>query len=117
LRSVYRSFVDHACGEVNRSLMAGDSVGVRWYEFRSPNVTPTVFQQGTFSPDSQYRWMGSIAMDQSGDIAVGYSASSSSNFPAVRYTGRVPSDPAGTMESENSIIEGTGSQTNGNGGR
>src|SRR5207302_392645 len=66
--------------------------------------------------DSQYRWMGSIAMDQSGDIAVGYSASSSSNFPAVRYTGRVPSDPAGTMESENSIIEGTGSQTNGNGG-
>ncbi len=52
-------------------------------------------------------------MDQSGDIAVGYSASSSSNFPAVRYTGRVPSDPAGTMESENSIIEGTGSQTNG----
>ncbi|PYU78148.1 MAG: hypothetical protein DMG51_19250 [Acidobacteria bacterium] len=57
--------------------------------------------------------MGSIAMDQSGDIAVGYSASSSRNFPAVRYAGRVPSDPAGTMESENSIIEGTGSQTNG----
>src|SRR6266404_8197091 len=60
--------------------------------------------------------MGSIAMDQLGDIAVGYSASSSSNFPAVRYTGRVPSDPAGTMESENSIIEGTGSQTTGSAG-
>src|SRR6266403_1672610 len=112
-RLAYRNFGDHESLVVNHSVMAGSSVGVRWYEIRSPNVTPTVFQQGTFSPDSQYRWMGSIAMDQSGDIAVGYSASSSSNFPAVRYTGRVPSDPAGTMESENSIIEGTGSQTNG----
>ena len=115
-RLAYRNFGDHESLVVNHSVTAGSSVGVRWYEIRSPNATPTVFQQGTFSPDSQYRWMGSIAMDQSGDIAVGYSASSSSNFPAVRYTGRVPSDPAGSMESENSIIEGTGSQTNGNGG-
>ncbi|HEX8880171.1 MAG TPA: Ig-like domain repeat protein [Candidatus Acidoferrum sp.] len=112
-RLAYRNFGDHESLVVNHSVTAGSSVGVRWYEIRSPNATPTVFQQGTFSPDSQYRWMGSIAMDQSGDIAVGYSASSSSNFPAVRYTGRVPSDPAGTMESENSIIEGTGSQING----
>src|SRR5207253_1998526 len=112
-RLAYRNFGDHESLVVNHSVTAGSSVGVRWYEIRSPNATPTVFQQGTFSPDSQYRWMGSIAMDQSGDIAVGYSASSSSNFPAVRYAGRVPSDPAGTMESENSIIEGTGSQTNG----
>jgi hypothetical protein len=112
-RLAYRNFGDHESLVVNHSVMAGSSVGVRWYEIRSANATPTVFQQGTFSPDSQYRWMGSIAMDQSGDIAVGYSASSSSNFPAVRYTGRVPSDPAGTMESENSVIEGTGSQTNG----
>src|SRR6266446_9148656 len=115
-RLAYRNFGDHESLVVNHSVMAGSSVGVRWYEIRSPNATPTVFQQGTFSPDSQYRWMGSIAMDQSGDIAVGYSASSSSNFPAVRYTGRVPSDPAGMMESENSIIEGTGSQTNGSAG-
>src|SRR5882762_3035096 len=112
-RLAYRNFGDHESLVVNHAVMAGSSVGVRWYEIRSPNVTPTVFQQGTFSPDPQYRWMGSIAMDQSGDIAVGYSASSSSNFPAVRYTGRMPSDPAGTMESENSIIEGTGSQTSG----
>jgi len=115
-RLVYRNFGDHESLVVNHSVVAGSSVGVRWYEIRSPNATPTVFQQGTFSPDSQYRWMGSIAMDQSGDIAVGYSASSSSNFPAVRYTGRVPSDPVGTMESEVSIIEGTGSQTIGSSG-
>src|SRR5205807_1488977 len=81
-RLAYRNFGDHESLVVNHSVTAGSSVGVRWYEIRSPNATPTVFQQGTFSPDSQYRWMGSIAMDQSGDIAVGYSASSSSNFPA-----------------------------------
>jgi hypothetical protein len=52
-------------------------------------------------------------MDQSGDIAIGYSTSSSTIHPAVRYTGRVPSDTAGTLESEASIMEGTGSQTNG----
>jgi hypothetical protein len=84
--------------------------GVRWYEIRSPNATPTVFQQGTFSPDATSRWMGSIAMDRAGNIAVGYSASSGSVFPSIRFTGRVPTDPLGTLEGENSIQSGAGSQ-------
>ncbi len=63
------------------------------------------------SPDTTFRWMPSIAMDKAGDIALGYSASSGAIHPAVRYTGRVPSDPLGTLGTENSIIEGTGSQT------
>jgi hypothetical protein len=86
--------------------------GLRWYELRSPNGTPTVFQQGTYAPaDGNSRWMGSIAMDNVGDMALGYSVSSSSTFPSIRYTGRVPTDPLGTMEAENSIIAGSGSQT------
>jgi hypothetical protein len=84
--------------------------GVRWYEIRSPNGTPAIFQQGTFSPDSNSRWMGSIAMDKVGNIAVGYSVSSSSLFPAIRFTGRVPGDPLGTLEAENTILNGAGSQ-------
>jgi hypothetical protein len=112
-RNAYRNFGDHEALVVNHSVTAGSSVGVRWYEIRDPNGTPTVFQQGTFAPDSTYRWMGSIAMDKSGDIAAGYSASSSNIHPAVRYTGRIPSDPLGSMESEDSIIEGAGSQTGG----
>lgn len=112
-RLSYRNFGDHEALVVNHSVTAGSSTGVRWYEVRDPNGTPTVFQQGTFAPDSSYRWMGSIAMDKVGDIAVGYSASSSSIHPAVRYTGRIPSDPPGSMESEDSIIEGAGSQTGG----
>ena len=84
--------------------------GVRWYEIRSPNGAPAVFQQGTFSPDSNSRWMGSIAMDKVGDIAVGYSVSSSSLFPSIRFSGRVPTDPLGTLQAENTILNGAGSQ-------
>src|SRR5216683_745751 len=109
-RLAYRNFGDHESLVVNHSVTAGSSVGVRWYELRSPNATPTVFQQGTFAPDTSARWMGSIAMDSAGDIAVGYSVSSSSIHPAIRYTGRAPSDPLGTLQAENSIIEGAGSQ-------
>ncbi len=83
---------------------------VRWYEIRNPNGTPAVFQQGTFAPDSSFRWMGSMAMDKVGDIAVGYSVSSSQIHPAIRFAVRVPSDPSGALEPEVSIIEGTGSQ-------
>src|SRR5262249_11436420 len=69
------------------------------------------YQQGTFMPDATHRWMGSIAMDQMGDIAVGYSASSSDIHPAIRYAGRLADDPPGTLATETSIVEGTGSQT------
>jgi hypothetical protein len=112
-RNAYRSLNGTEYLVVNHSVTAGSGVGVRWYQITNPNGTPTVAQQGTFAPDSSYRWMGSIEMDKAGDIAMGYSASSSSIHPAVRYTGRVPSDPTGTLESENSIIEGPGSQTGG----
>ena len=110
-RNAYRNLNGIEYLVVNHSVAAGSSVGVRWYQIQDPNRTPSVAQQGTFAPDSSYRWMGSIAMDQAGDIAVGYSASSSSIHPAIRYSGRVPSDPSGSLESESSIIEGTGSQT------
>ncbi|MGD0790955.1 MAG: hypothetical protein ABR920_04220 [Terriglobales bacterium] len=78
-RLAYRQFPNGVESLVfNHSI----STGVRWYEVRSPNGTPTVFQQGTFSPNSNTRWMASIAMDQSGDMALGYSVSSSSVYPS-----------------------------------
>jgi Concanavalin A-like lectin/glucanases superfamily/Domain of unknown function (DUF2341) len=108
-RLAYRNFGDHEALVVNHSVTAGNSVGVRWYEIRTPS-TPVVHQQGTYAPDSLYRWMGSIAMDRVGNIAVGYSVSSGSMHPAIRYTGRAPSDALGTLAAESSIIEGGGSQ-------
>ena len=113
-RLAYRNFGDHDALVFNNSVTAGSSAGVRWYELRSPLTEAfTLFQQGTFAPDATYRWMGSAAMDQAGDIAIGYSASSSSVSPAIRYTGRVPTDPAGTMRAETSLQAGGGSQTGG----
>lgn len=113
-RLAYRHFADG-----HESLVVAHTVsvpsGIRWYEIQNPGATsPEVFQQNTFSPDSNYRWMPSIGMDQMGNIAVGYSVSSSTMMPAIRYTGRTQSDPLNTMESENSVIEGSGIQTGSN---
>jgi hypothetical protein len=81
-----------------------DQVGIDWYELRDTGSGFGVFQQGTYAPDTNYRWMGSIAMDQSGDIALGYNVSSSSISPSIRYTGRMPTDSLGQMESENDVL-------------
>src|SRR6266852_1572286 len=112
-RLAYRNFGTHESLVVNHSVTAGSGGGVRWYEIQNPSGTPTVAQQSTFAPDSNYRWMGSVAMDQSGDLALGYSVASSSLNPTIRYTGRVPTDPSGTMEAEVNVVTGTGSQTTG----
>jgi hypothetical protein len=112
-RLAYRNFSNHQTWLVSHSVTAGSSVGERWYEFRAPENSPSLstYQQGTFAPDSNYRWMGSIAMDSAQDIALGYSVSSSSLYPSISYTGRTTADSVGTMETENSIVSGTGSQT------
>lgn len=112
-RAVYRHFADG-----HESLVASHSVGspsgIRWYEIQNPGTTPEIVQQATFAPDASYRWMPSIAMDHMGDIALGYSVSSSAMAPAIRYTGRLQSDPLDTMQSENSIMEGLTVQTGSN---
>jgi hypothetical protein len=112
-RLAYRNFGDHESLVVNHTVDAGGGIaGIRWYEIRDPAATvPTVYQQGTFSPDLEHRWMGSIAMDRAGDIALGYSISSSSVFPSIAFTGRTPSDPLGLMQAETILFSGTGSQT------
>jgi len=113
-RLAYRNFSgDHQTWLVSHSVTAGSSVGMRWYEFHAPesSTSLSVYQQGTFAPDSSYRWMGSIAMDQAQDIALGYSVSSLSLYPSISYTGRLATDPLGTMGTEASIVSGTGSQS------
>jgi hypothetical protein len=114
-RLAYRNFGDHEALVVNHAVTAGTSVGIRWYELRNLSApTPTVYQQGTYAPDSSYRWMGSAAMDSAGDLAIGYSVSSSSMNPAIRFTGRSPGDPLGTLGTPEIVIkDGTGSQIGG----
>jgi hypothetical protein len=109
-RLAYRNLGSHESLVVNHSIVSGTSGGVRWYEIQNPSGTPVVAQQSTFAPDASYRWMGSIAMDQAGDIALGYSVSSASLDPTVRYAGRLASDPVNTMGSEVTTVTGGGVQ-------
>ncbi len=111
-RLAYRNFGDHEALVVTHSVAPGaGGGGVRWYEIRNPGGTPVVYQQSTYAPDTQYRWMASAAMDRSGDIGVGYSLSSSKINPAIAYTGRAASDPLNTLrQAETVLVSGTGSQ-------
>ena len=116
-RLAYRNFGDHEALVVNHSVSSGSTSGVRWYELRNPtggtmaSGTPVVYQQGTFQPDANWRWMGSAAMDKVGNLAIGYSLSSSSIVPSIRFAYRDPADPLGTLSNETSLYVGGGSQT------
>jgi hypothetical protein len=112
-RLAYRNFGDHEALVVNHSITSGSATATRWYELRPDSARNlSLFQQGTYAPDSNSRWMGSIALDGSGNMALGYSVSSSTLKPAIRYTGRLAADTPGVMtQGENTIINGAGSQT------
>jgi hypothetical protein len=115
-RLAYRNFGDHealvATHNVN-AASSGTQAAVRWYEVRNPNNAPVLYQQGTYALDTTTnRWLGSIAMDKNGNIALGYSAASTTVFPSIRYTGRLAGDPQGQMtQGESTMMNGSGSQT------
>jgi hypothetical protein len=110
-RLSYRNFGTFASLLASHSVTAGSATGVRWYELRDSGSGPTVFQQGTFAPDSTFRWMPSIAQDKQGNIAVGYSISSSSIHPGINFASRAATDPAGQLSNETNLLSGTGSQS------
>lgn len=115
-RLAYRNFGTHESLVANHSVDVDNTTdvkaGLRWYEIRNPNGTPTIYQQGTYSPDDEHRWMGSLAMDRKGNIGLVYSVSSGSVYPSIRYTGRLVGDPLGQLpQGETTLITGSGSQT------
>ncbi|HQQ03063.1 MAG TPA: T9SS type A sorting domain-containing protein [Bacteroidales bacterium] len=115
-RLQYRNFGTHqtlmACHSVDFDGQA--HAGIRWYEFRKTDTNPwAIYQQGTWAPDNLNRWMPSIAMNAIGDIALGYSVSSESYSPSIRYTGRTANAPLGQMNlQEAEIITGYYAQSN-----
>ena len=113
-RAQYRNFGSYQTIAMNHTVDATgtDVAGIRWYELRNSGAGWAINQQSTFSPDSTNRWMGSVAMNSNGDMAIGYSASSSAMYPAIRYTGRLAADTPGTMtQGEGTLMAGTGAQT------
>ncbi|HNY03329.1 MAG TPA: hypothetical protein PKG48_12105, partial [Bacteroidales bacterium] len=113
-RLQYRNFGTYASMVCNHTVDASSSVaGIRWYELRKTTGAWSIYQQGTYSlSDNNSRWMGSIAQDSSGNMALGYSVSGSSVYPSIRYTGRRKNDALNQMTiAERGIYNGAGSQT------
>ncbi|MFY9551915.1 MAG: carboxypeptidase regulatory-like domain-containing protein [Thermoanaerobaculia bacterium] len=112
-RLAYRNFGTHESLVTNFTVdgTAGENrAAVRWFEVRDPNGAPAIFQEGTYVPDQSYRFIGSIAMDQNGNMALGYSKSDATIHPTVALTGRLVGDALGTMGAENAFFEGPNSQ-------
>ncbi len=117
-RVAYRNFGDHDALVLNHTVDATGSnqAGVRWYEVRDFHGTPSIYQQGTYAPDGDNRWMASIAMDAVGNIGLGFARSSATTYPSVGYTARLASDPLGQMaQGEGLMVAGGGSQSHSSG--
>jgi len=114
-RVVYRRIGNResivAVHSVNTSIGGG---GVRWYELRLDKARQVrLYQQGTFAPDSFYRWMASPALDKQGNIALGYSFGGTPHFAGQRFAGRVADDPPGVLTSREAVlVDGDAAQTN-----
>lgn len=111
-RVAYRNFGTHQTLLYNHTIEgANGQTGIRWYELRRSLSAPWDFyQQGTHAPDNHNRWLGSIAMDGDGNIALGYNVSSTTLYPSIRYATRLSTDPLNTLQAEVSLIEGSGSR-------
>lgn len=122
-RLQYRNFGTHETLVTNHTVNAdnADHAGIRWYELRRVGAGAwTLFQEGTHAPDAgapgmaddPHRWMGSIAMNGKGSVALGYSASSATVSPGLRYASRDVGDAAGQLPApEVTLVAGAGSQT------
>ncbi|MBE0637652.1 MAG: T9SS type A sorting domain-containing protein [Bacteroidales bacterium] len=114
-RLPYRNFGTYESMVANHTVNVSGRAGIRWYEFRKqPGGAWSIYQQGVYAPnDGLHRWMGSIAMNAAGTIALGYSVSGSSDvYPSIRYTGRPADAPLGQMTyDEVEATTGFGTQT------
>lgn len=112
----FRSFDTHNSFLINFNVDVGSQKGaIRWIELRNVGNGPfTVFQEGTYSmPDDVNRFMGSMSMDKDGNMGLAYNVSGNTTFPGIRYTGRMATDPLGTMTfTETTIIDGEGGVNN-----
>jgi hypothetical protein len=111
-----RNFGDHEALVVDHSVDTdgADHAGIRWYELNKTTGNWSIAQQGTYAPaDGLHRWMGSTAMDNDGNLAIGFSTRNGTapNYPSIAYAGRLATDPPGQFsQGEATLIAGTGSQ-------
>jgi hypothetical protein len=94
---------------------------VTWYQFNVTGgvipATPVQQQDWTNGNDGLWRWMPSIAVDQNGNTAIGYSTSSPSIFAGIRYAGRLAADPPNNLGQGEAIMTNGGGFQSGSAGR
>jgi hypothetical protein len=91
------------------AVMQNSHTGQRWYEIRfDEQEAPFFYQQGTFAPDSYFRWNGSLAVDNEGNMALGYNVSSTAINPEIRYAGRLKTDLSGTLAQGEALFQDSG---------
>ena len=86
---------------------------VRYYQVKitGGTVEANATQAANWSPDTTNRFMPSAAVDRAGNMAIGYTTSSSSLYPALKYAGRLSTDALNTMSlTETTLYQGTGGQ-------
>jgi hypothetical protein len=110
---------------VNHTVRTGANpapTGIQWAQINVTGGTifsPPVQQQiyGNLGTDGVHRWMGSLAVDKDGNMALGYSAASASLNPAIRYNGRLATDALNSLpQGEATLQAGGGSQSGNCGG-
>ena len=92
---------------------AGGS-GIRWYEFRAAkHGNLRLYQQDTYAPDGDWRWLPGVATDRYGNLGMAYSYGGATHFPGQRFTGRLATDSLGVMGfGEGILVDGQAAQTN-----
>ena len=113
-RLSYRNFGSRQVlvGNFTTDVNGNDRAGVRWFELRKTGTAWSLYQEGTYAPGTINRWMGGIAMDGSGNIALGYNVADSAVYPGIRYAGRLASDAPGTLpQGEHTLVNGTASNS------
>ena len=116
-RAQYRNFNGTQKIVCNHTIAeTSDRAAIRWYELENTGSGWSIAQQGTYSPDNVSRWCGSIAMNDLGEIALGYTVSDgTSTYPGIRYCGQSTNAPLNTMDiAETTIQTGSSSQTGAN---
>ncbi len=118
-RIQYRNFGTHESIVLNHTVDANyplndPKAGIRWYELRRTNSDWIVYQQSTFSPDADGRFMGSININSKGQIALAYNLSGPGKFASIFFTGRNADDPLNQMiYNETMLKEGSDFGTQG----
>ena len=115
MQNQYRNVAGVESLWVNHTVRTGIAPapnGIQWGQINVTGgviTTPPVQQQiyGNIGADLVHRWMGALGVDNQGNMALAYNASSTTLNPDIRYAGRLLADPLNTLpQTETTMLPG-----------